>query len=143
MQIWRYAFAASAILFVFGTVVQILLAGWGIVGLGGQGMQTHIDFGYTLSLAPLVPLVLSLPARAGRQTILMCAALLVITFVQTLLPLGRDGMPWLAALHPLNAFVVLGLGIAVARRAVALLRTEGAPTTAAEEPAPAAPSAGA
>ena len=139
MQIWRYLFAASAVLFLIGVVVQILLAGWGIVGLGGQGMRTHIDFGYTLSLVPIVPLVLSWPARAGRQTIVMCAVLLVLTFVQTLLPLARDGMPWIAALHPITAFVVLGLGIMVARRAVALARSEPTAAAPAEEPAAAAP----
>ena len=53
MQIWRFLFA-TAVLFVIGVVVQILLAGWGIAGLGGQGMDTHIEFGYTLSLAPVV-----------------------------------------------------------------------------------------
>jgi hypothetical protein len=89
-------------------------------------MRTHIDFGYTLSLLPIVPLVLSWPARAGRQTITMCAGLLVLTFVQTLLPLARDGMPWISALHPLTAFVVLGLGTMVARRAVAVARPETA-----------------
>ena len=139
MQIWRYLFAASAVLFVVGVVVQILLAGWGIAGLGGQGMRTHIDFGYTLSLVPIVPLVLSWPARAGRQTIAMCAVLLVLTFVQTLLPLGRDDLPWIAALHPLTAFVVLGLGIMVARRAVALARVGVGPASPVEEPAQATP----
>lgn len=133
MQIWRYLFAASAVLFVIGVVAQILLAGFGIPGLGGQGMQTHIDLGYTLSLVPIVPLVLSWPARAGRQTIVMCAVLLVLTFVQTILPLARDDMPWISALHPLNAFIVLGLGIAVARRAIALARVEEARTTPADE----------
>lgn len=125
MQTWRYLFAASAVLFVAGVVVQILLAGWGVVGLGGQGMDTHMQFGYWLSLAPVIPLVLAWPARAGRQTIVMCAALLVITFVQTLLPStapGRANIPWIAALHPITAFVVLGLGIMVARRAIALVR---------------------
>ena len=48
MQTWRYLFAASAVLFVAGVVVQILLAGWGVVGLGGQGMDTHMQFGYWL-----------------------------------------------------------------------------------------------
>jgi hypothetical protein len=139
MQIWRYLFAASAVLFVIGVVVQILLAGWGIAGLGGQGMRTHVDFGYTLSLVPIVPLVLSWPAGAGRQTIAMCAVLLVLTFVQTLLPLGRSDLPWISALHPLTAFVVLGLGIMAARRAIALARVEQAPAPTADEPAPAAP----
>ena len=142
MQIWRTLFAASAVLFVVGVVVQILLAGWGITGLGGQGMDTHIQVGYWLSLAPLVPLVLSWPARAGRRTVVMCAVLLVITFVQTLLPsaaAGRGNIPWIAALHPINAFIVLGLGIAVARRAVGLARAEEAPTTPTEEPVIATP----
>jgi hypothetical protein len=141
MQIWRYLFAASAVLFVIGVVVQILLAGWGMSGLGGQGMQNHIDLGYTLSLVPIVPLVLSWPARAGRETIVMCAVLLVLTFVQTILPLARDDTPFISALHPLNAFVVLGLGIMVARRAFALARREPAPAAPADEPAPATPQA--
>ena len=140
MQIWRYLFAASAVVFAAAVVVQVFLAGWGIVNLGGQGMQTHIDFGYTLSLVPIVPLVLSWPARAGRQTIVLCAVLLVLTFVQTLLPLARDDVPFISALHPVNAFIVLGLAIAVARRAVALARTEPAAPTA-DEPAGAVPEA--
>jgi len=139
MQTFRYLFAASAVLFVIGVVVQILLAGWGIAGLGGQGMNTHRQFGYWLSLAPIVPLILAWPARAGRRTVLMCAGLLVITFVQTLLPStapGRADIPWIAALHPITAFVVLGLGIGVARRAVALARAGDAVSAPADEPAP-------
>ena len=139
MSIWRYLFAASAVLFVIGIVAQIFLAGLGLPGLGGSGMQTHIDFGYTLSLAPIVPLILAWPARAGRRTIVMCAVLLVITFVQTLLPStapGRADIPWIAALHPITAFVVLGLGIGVARRAVALARAGDAVSAPADEPAP-------
>ena len=142
MQIWRYLFAASAVLFVAGIVVQIFLAGLGLPGLGGGGMQTHIDFGYTLSLAPIVPLILSWPARAGRRTIVMCAVLLVITFVQTLLPsaaAGRGDIPWIAALHPVNAFIVLGLGIAVTRRAIALARVEEASAAPADDPVAATP----
>jgi len=142
MQTWRYLLAASAVLFVIGIVVQIFLAGLGLPGLGGGGMETHINVGYILSLAPIVPLILSWPARAGRRTIVMCAVLLVITFVQTLLPsaaAGRGDIPWIAALHPLNAFVVLGLGIAVARRAIGLARADEAATAPADELAAAAP----
>ncbi|HET7520322.1 MAG TPA: DUF6220 domain-containing protein [Candidatus Limnocylindria bacterium] len=141
MQTARYLFAASAVLFVLGVVAQIFIAGFGLPGLGGQGMRTHVDFGYTLSLVPIVPLVLAWPAKAGRGTILMCAALLVLTFVQTLLPLARNGTPWVSALHPVNAFLVLGLGISVARRAVALARTAPAPSPMADDPASAAPQA--
>jgi hypothetical protein len=142
MQIWRYLFAASAVLFVVGIIIQIFLAGLGLPGLGGAGMDDHIQFGYWLSLAPILPLILSWPARAGRQTIVMCAVLLVITFVQTLLPsaaAGRGDIPWIAALHPINAFIVLCLGIAVARRALALARVEDAPNAPADESVAATP----
>ncbi|HKO32553.1 MAG TPA: DUF6220 domain-containing protein [Candidatus Limnocylindria bacterium] len=142
MSIWRYLFAASAVLFVVGIVAQIFLAGLGLPGLGGGGMQTHIDFGYTLSLAPIVPLLLAWPARAGRRTIVMCAILLVLTFVQTLLPsaaAGRGNIPWVAALHPINAFIVLGLGVAVARRALALVRVDKVSAAPVDESVAAAP----
>jgi hypothetical protein len=137
MQIWRYLFAASAVLFVIAIVVQIFLAGLGLPGLGGGGMKTHMDVGYILSLAPIVPLILSWPARAGRRTIVMCAVLFVLTFVQTLLPSLRDSVTWIAALHPVVAFIVLGLAIEVARRAVALARAREAPAAPADEPVPA------
>jgi hypothetical protein len=56
-----------------------------------------------------------------------------------LLPGARDGMPWVAALHPITAFIVLGLAIMVARRAIALARAEDATATPTEERAIAAP----
>jgi hypothetical protein len=53
---------------------------------------------------------------------------------------GRANVPWIAALHPIHAFVVLGLGVAVARRAMVLARTaEVVETPAEEEPASTAP----
>ena len=48
-------------------------------------------------------------------------------------------MPWIAALHPITAFIVLGLGIMVARRAIALARVDEAPAAPADEPAPSRP----
>jgi len=41
MKIWRYLFAASAVLFVIGVVVQIFLAGLGLPRLGGGGRRRH------------------------------------------------------------------------------------------------------
>jgi hypothetical protein len=125
VQIWRYLLAATAVLFLVAVVVQVFLAGMGLSGLGGRGMATHIDFGYTISLAPVVPLILTWPARAGRTTAILCAALLADAFVQTLLPLARDDVPFVAALHPVNALLLFGLSVIVARRAVALARGSG------------------
>lgn len=135
MQIWRYLLAAAAVLFLVGVVVQVYLAGLGL--FSGAGFQNHVDLGYTLSLAPVIPLLLAWPARAGQQTVLLCAGLLVAAFVQSILPGLRDGVPWVAALHPLNAIVVFGLSAMVARRAVQLARSTQATAPMEEKPEPA------
>ena len=123
MHIWRYLFAAVAVLFVVGVVVQVFLAGVGLFGAGD--MAGHVDFGYLLSAVPLLPLVLAWPARAGRRTAALCAGLLVATQIQTFLPLLRDDAPLVAALHPVNALLMFGLGLMVARRGLALARMSG------------------
>lgn len=127
MQIWRYLLAATSVLFVVGVVYQVFLAGTGLSQLGGGTMQGHIDFGYLLSGVPVVPLVLAWPARAGRTTAILCALLLVDAQVQTFLPLARDSAPVVAALHPVNALVLFGLGLLLVRRTVALARVATVP----------------
>jgi hypothetical protein len=123
MQIWRYLFAAVAVLFVVGVVVQVFLAGVGLFGAGD--MAGHVEFGYLLSIVPLLPVLLAWPARAGRRTVALCAGTLVAAQVQTFLPLLRDGAPLVAALHPVNALLVFGLGFMVARRGLMLGRMSG------------------
>jgi hypothetical protein len=46
----------------------------------------------------------------------------VAAFVQSVLPSLRDAAWWLAALHPVNAMLVFGLSVLVARRAVTMAR---------------------
>lgn len=123
MQIWRYLFAAVAVVFVVGVVVQVFLAGVGLFGAGD--MAGHVDFGYLLSGIPLLALLLARPARAGRRTAALCAGLLVATQVQTFLPLLRGDAPFVAALHPVNAQLLFGFGLMVARRGLALARMSG------------------
>jgi hypothetical protein len=120
MQIWRYLFAGVAVLFVVGVVVQFYLAGVGL--FGASDMEGHVGFGYLLAIIPVLPLVLSWPAGGGARTAGLCAALLVMAQVQTFLPLAADDAPLIAALHPVNALVVFGLGLMVARRAISLVR---------------------
>jgi hypothetical protein len=107
MQTWRYLLAAVAVLFVVGVLAQFFLIGLALTQLGGSGdTGLHVNVGYWLQIVPLVTLVLCWPARTGRRTALLVAAL--------------------AALHPVNALIVFGLGIMVARRSVALARSEPA-----------------
>jgi hypothetical protein len=100
--------------------VQVYLIG--AMLFAGQSVENHRNLGYLLSLAPVIPLLLAWPARAGQRTVLLCAALLVAAFVQGILPGLRDSVSWIAALHPVNAMVVFGLSVLVARQAVALVR---------------------
>ena len=127
MQIWRYLFAAVAGVFVVGVVVQVFLAGVGLFGAGD--MVGHVNFGYLLSIVPFLSLLLAWPARVGGRTAALCAGLLVATQVQTFLPLLRDDAPLVAAVHPVNALLLFGLGSIVARRGMALARMSGAAQT--------------
>jgi cytochrome b len=127
MQTWRYLLAAVAVLFMVGVLAQFLLIGLALTQLGGTGdTNLHINVGYWLQVVPLVALALCWPARTGRRTALLVAALFVDTIVQGIFPLFRNDVPAIAALHPVNALIVFGLGAMVARRAVALARSEPA-----------------
>lgn len=119
MQVSRVVFAALAWLFVGLVVLQVFYAGMGL--LGGAGMRQHVDFGYLVSGVPLLVLIAAGASRAG-QLVLYSAGLLLITFVQTILPLLRDDLPFVAALHPVNALAIFWLGLLIARRATSLAR---------------------
>ena len=124
MQTSRYMLAASAVLFVAGVALQFVLIGLALTQLGGSGdTGVHINVGYWLPIIPLLTLMLCWPARAGGRMALLVALLFVDTFVQGILPSLRSGVPVIAALHPVNALVLFGLGVITARRAVALART--------------------
>ncbi len=135
MHVSRVVFAALAWLFVGLVVLQVFYAGMGL--LGGAGMRQHVDFGYFVSGVPLLVLIAAGAARAG-QLALYSAGLLVITFVQTALPLLRDDLPFVAALHPVNALAIFWLGLFIARRATTLARQRVEETT---EPVQARPTA--
>jgi Family of unknown function (DUF6220) len=118
--IFRYLFAAVAVLFVAGVVFQVFLAGMFL--FAGGDRDTHIEFGFLLPLVPMIALLLMWPAHVGRRLGWMTVALVVVTIVQTMLPGLKTDLPIVAALHPVNALLVLWLGVRVAQEAVALAR---------------------
>ena len=125
MQTWRYLLAASTVVFVISVAIQFYFIGVALTQLGGNGnADLHITFGYWLPMIPLLSLILCWPARAGGRMALWVAVLFVDTFVQGILPSFRDSVAPVAALHPVNALVIAGLGGYVARRAIALARAE-------------------
>jgi heme A synthase len=133
-------------------VLQIAFAGYGAfeaaskTDSGGtldedsfnNGFEPHITLGYLLVLAGLITLLLALAARAGRPRVMHALVVFVLLIVQVLLAWFAFGVPAVfGALHPLNAFLILG---AVAALAVREWRGEKVSSPAAE-PAAAPPAA--
>lgn len=118
----RWAHAVAAWLFVAGVLVQGYLAGSALAQLGGTGdFSMHIEVGYTvMGLLALVVLVTALLGRCPRLQVGLSVLLLVLYVVQTTLPSFRAGSPLLAALHPVNAMILLVLGVIVGWRAYQL-----------------------
>ena len=116
MAIARWAHVASAWLFAAGVLLQGYLAGAALTQLGGSGdFATHAGVGYSLMgiLALAVP-VLAIVGRFPRAQIGWSALLFVLYIVQTALPVARGSSPAIAALHPVNAMILLVLAVVIA-----------------------------
>ena len=118
----RVIHAVLAWALVVAVVIQVFLAGLAIANLGGSGdFDFHIEFGYTwVGLIALASLISALVARPGRQHLLWVTAVFVDYIIQTLLPGLKSVSPAFGALHPVNALLLFGLAVIVARRANAL-----------------------
>lgn len=119
LSIARWIHLAAAWLFVVGVLVQGYLAGAAMAQLGGSGdFSQHIAVGYTvMGILALVVLVFAIIGRLPRFHVGLSALLVILYIVQTSLPYARASSPAIAALHPVNAMVLLGLAIVVAIRA--------------------------
>jgi hypothetical protein len=119
-------------LVVGGLVLQIYLAGAAL--FGSTTFQPHRSFGDALGAAILILLVVALIARPGRRVLGLAAALTALTIVQILLPSLRSGLPWVAALHAVNAVALVGVTLNLARAV-----SQAAATTRSPEAVVAAP----
>jgi hypothetical protein len=76
----------------------------------------HIGFGYLVLLGGLVTVVLALVARIGRQRVLHSLGIFGLLILQMLLAWFGSEVPIIGALHPLNAFLILGAVLALTMR---------------------------
>ncbi|MEO5966247.1 MAG: DUF6220 domain-containing protein [Candidatus Limnocylindrales bacterium] len=114
--------AVTASLLVASLAIQVFLAGLGVFD-DPSFFLTHRDSGYALELLALVVLVVGAIARAGRRQVGV-AGLMVLLFVLQSVFVGlRTSAPAVAALHPVNGFVIVLLSIVLARDAWALARS--------------------
>lgn len=117
-MLMRRVHAGAAWLFVASIVVQVFLIGAAIQELGGSNdFSAHAGFGYLIGFIALVLVVTAVLARAGRNAIALSLGLLVLYVIQTVLPGFKASMPWVSALHPVNALVMFAVSIWYARRA--------------------------
>ena len=109
----RSAFPFVAGLLAVGAIVQVFLAGLGVFD-DPSAFITHRDFGYMLSLLPIVMAVLALVGGLPRRFAGLSALLFVLFILQSVFVAARESSPAIAALHPLNGFLILGLAILLA-----------------------------
>lgn len=129
-RFFRYLLLGFSWLFVAAIVVQVYFAGLMLFGQeGGEGL--HEGTGYLLGTAGALFLLLPALARSGVTTIVVGVVLAVITFFQPNLTFARDSAPMIAALHPVNAVLIVALSAWLVIRATRLVREErGAVATA-------------
>ncbi|HEX9550606.1 MAG TPA: DUF6220 domain-containing protein [Candidatus Limnocylindrales bacterium] len=116
MGLVRGAHLVIAWAFVGGVVVQVFLAGLGVFENPAR-FSVHATWGYTLEILPLVLLGLAAAGRLGRRQVIYAAALFGMFMLQSILVALRGELPMIAALHPVNGFAILLVGIAMAREA--------------------------
>jgi hypothetical protein len=112
----RSAYVIVLWLFVVGVATQFILAGLALFD-SSLIWETHIGVGFTIGYLLLLNVVLGLLGRLPRAAWGRLGLLFLLYVVQTMLPGLRHSVPWIAALHPLNAAAILWASVAFARHA--------------------------
>jgi hypothetical protein len=115
-QVAYVVYLAAAFVFVAGLFVQVFLAGLGVFDDPSM-FVTHRGFGYLVGSIPIVILVAGALARVGRRPLALAALTLFQGFLQSVFVGLRTDYPVIAALHPVNGFLMLLIAILIARDA--------------------------
>jgi hypothetical protein len=81
-----------------------------------HGWSLHTGLGWLIVYGILIALLLALVARVGRPRIWFQLGLAAAGILQIAFALAGENHPWVGILHPLNAFVILGLSGMIAAR---------------------------
>jgi hypothetical protein len=111
---------ALAVVIVAGVFVQVYLIGAYVFGAGVDARDAHKSIGFTVHALEVLLLLAALAAWLPRTDLSMSLALAAGGTAQ--IAFASSTGPWVAALHPLGALLVLTLGALLARRGVARLR---------------------
>jgi len=121
-SIARTVHLVVAWLLVAGLLTQIFLAGLGVFR-GPADFPTHRDFGYMLELLPVILLIAGLLGGLGRRAALLAIGIFALFMLQSVFVGLRASAPEVAALHPVNGFLITILAIVLARDSWAARRT--------------------
>jgi len=135
-RIARPVHVVVAWLLVAGLLVQVFLAGMGVFDSASMFL-THRDVGYTLTLLPVILVVTSLIGGFGRTETIAAAVMVGQFILQSVFVALRESNPAIAALHPVNGFLILLVAVWLARDAWRIWRTEPATQGVAVPEAPA------
>ena len=136
----RIGFAILAWLLAGLAIIQVYLAGTAVAQLGGSGnFEMHRNFGYIIGIIALVQLILSFAGKLGARMIGASALLLVGMALQSVLVFIRADQPTIAALHPVNGFLIVLLSVWIAWRALSYIRAPLPVEPVEAAPAPATP----
>src|SRR4051794_16299949 len=128
-SIARRSLPIVAAAFVAGCLLQVFLAGLGVFD-SPERFQLHSGFGYLLGWFTLVMLILALLAREPRRIVGLTILVLIQFALQSVFVLLRGDYPMVAALHPVNGFLILAVGALIARLSWRV-RAEAAPSAVA------------
>jgi len=122
VQVLRAIYRYWLALLVLAIVVQIGAAGYGAFYAADKadpgpmthhqfdhGFSFHGGFGSIIIAAGILALLLALAARLPRRTILMTLVLAVLLVLQQVSASVGSSTPAVGVLHPINAFLILGL----------------------------------
>ena len=112
-----------AVIFFAAVIVQVGAAGYGAFYAYNHakssnalthhqfdhGFGVHIALGYILLVAALVLFLFALGARLGRRLVLRTLAAVVLVLLAIVFATVGEKSPAVGVLHPLDAFLVVGL----------------------------------
>ena len=124
----RYVYLGLVWIYLGAILVQVFLAGTGLFS-AQRDFEPHIGLGWILHLVPVLLIIAAAVARVGARLLWWSAALLVVQFIQPILPALRTDLPWAAALHPVLAVIIFWLAASIGLQAWRLLR-QPAPASA-------------
>ena len=121
---FRYAYIGSLVLFLAGLVFQVYLVGQSLF-VDPRDWDVHVEWGWIVAHGlPLFVLISAGLSRLGRRRWFVLIAFLVSAGIQPFLPQLRDTNPTVAALHPINALLLVGLTLWLIQDAWHLARVQ-------------------